>query len=276
MVRWAVGDIQGCCDELEELLRRIDFSLDRDLVWFVGDLVNRGPLSLRTLRFVRSLGDNAICVLGNHDLHLLAVALSGARVRRNDTLGEILAAPDRDGLLDWLLHRPLAVLEPEHNDLMVHAGVVPQWTAAQTLALANEVEQALRQDPRGLLAGMYGDQPDLWKVTLKGAERLRFAINVLTRMRFCTPEGRIDLRHKGKPESAGKRLIPWFKAPHRETAMLRIIFGHWSALGIYRERGILALDSGCVWGGALSAANLDDPSTPLVSVPSLQPRSIEE
>ena len=275
-MRWAVGDIQGCCDELEELLRRIDFSLDRDLVWFVGDLVNRGPLSLRTLRFVRSLGDNAICVLGNHDLHLLAVALAGAKQRKSDTVREILIAPDHNTLLEWLLYRPLAHFEPHTGDLMVHAGVVPQWNAALTLQLAREVETALRRDPRALLAGMYGDEPDHWQPGLSGIDRLRFAINVLTRMRFCTPQGRVDLKQKGKPESAPRPLIPWFRAPQRASADVRIIFGHWSALGLYREPGILGLDTGCIWGGSLTAADLDDVERPLVSVPSRQPRSIEE
>jgi bis(5'-nucleosyl)-tetraphosphatase (symmetrical) len=276
MARWAIGDVQGCCEELEELLGRIHFSADRDRLWFVGDLVNRGPYSLRALRLVRSLGDSALCVLGNHDLHLLAVALAGEKLRKNDTLDEILAAADRDRLLQWLLQLPLAVHEPDCGDLLVHAGVVPQWSAAQTMTLAGEVEQALRHDPRGTLSQMYGDQPDHWQQTLSGADRIRFTVNVLTRLRFCTPDGRVDLKQKGKPASAHKPLIPWFKAPNRASAELRLVFGHWSALGIHRERGILALDSGCVWGGALSAANLDDPATPIISVPSRQPRSIEE
>ncbi|HWW20033.1 MAG TPA: symmetrical bis(5'-nucleosyl)-tetraphosphatase [Steroidobacteraceae bacterium] len=276
MARWAIGDVQGCCDELEELLHRIRFSSERDQIWFVGDLVNRGPRSLHTLRLVRSLGENALCVLGNHDLHLLAVALVGAKLRRNDTLNDILAAPDRDSLIEWLLYRPLAHYEPQRGDLLVHAGVVPQWSAGLTLELAREVEQALRHDARGLLSTMYGDEPDHWQPALSGVDRRRFTVNVLTRMRFMTVEGRIDLKQKGKPQSAHKPLIPWFKAAHRQTAQLRIIFGHWSALGLHQEPNILGLDSGCVWGGSLSAANLDDPGSPIVSVPSRQPRSIEQ
>jgi bis(5'-nucleosyl)-tetraphosphatase (symmetrical) len=276
VARWAIGDVQGCCDELEELLQRIHFSPDRDHLWLVGDLVNRGPQSLRTLRLVRALGENAICVLGNHDMHLLAVAIVGARVRKSDTLSEILAAPDREALIEWLRYRPLAHYEPHFGDLMVHAGVVPQWSAVLTMELAQEVEQVLRRDPTNLLSHMYGDEPDHWQPKLAGVERLRFAINVLTRMRFITPEGRVDLKQKGKPESAHKPLMPWFKAPHRDTQDLRIVFGHWSALGLHREPGVLALDTGCVWGGSLSAANLDDPASPIVSVPSRQPRSIEE
>jgi bis(5'-nucleosyl)-tetraphosphatase (symmetrical) len=276
MARWAIGDIQGCCDELEELLRRIRFSTERDQAWFVGDLVNRGPRSLHTLRLVRSLRASAICVLGNHDLHLLAVALGGAKLRKTDTLAQILEAPDRDSLLEWLLHQPLAHYAPHHGDLMVHAGVVPQWSAALTVELAREVEQALRRDPRALLTAMYSDEPSHWQPGLAGIDRLRFAINVLTRMRFCTPDGHIDLKQKGRPESAHKPLIPWYKAPARMAADLRIVFGHWSALGLHREHGVLALDTGCVWGGALTAANLDDPACPIVSVPSRQPRSIGE
>src|SRR5580658_3819281 len=172
MARWAIGDIQGCCDELEELLQRIRFSTDRDQLWFVGDLVNRGPRSLHTLRLVRSLRDNAICVLGNHDLHLLAVALVGSKLRKNDTLSEVLVAPDRDSLMEWLLHRPLAHYQPQATDLLVHAGVVPHWSAALTLELAREVEQALRRDPRGLLGHMYGDEPDHWQASLSGMDRL--------------------------------------------------------------------------------------------------------
>jgi bis(5'-nucleosyl)-tetraphosphatase (symmetrical) len=275
MPRWAIGDVQGCCSELQELLLRIHFSPDRDRLWFVGDLVNRGPESLKTLRLVRSLGDCAVCVLGNHDLHLLAVALVGAKLRKSDTLSEILRAPDRDPLLEWLIHRPLAIYEPR-GDLMVHAGLVPQWSAAQAMSAAREAEQVLRHDPRALLSVMYADEPDLWQESLEGADRLRFTINVLTRLRFCTPEGRADFKQKGKPESAPRPLIPWFKAPSRASAETRVVFGHWSAMGIHRERGILALDSGCVWGGSLTAANLDDPATPLVSVQSRQPRSIED
>jgi len=275
MARWAVGDVQGCCDELEQLLARIRFSADRDQLWLVGDLVNRGPKSLQTLRLVRGLGANAISVLGNHDLHLLAVWLVGAKQRRSDTLAPILAAADCDALLQWLQQLPLAHFEPAHGDLLLHAGVVPQWSVAQTLELAAEVERALREEPRTLLSGMYGDQPDHWQPSLTGLARLRLTINVLTRLRFCTPDGRVDFRQKGKPESAPSPWLPWFKVPGRASRGERLVFGHWSALGFHSERGVLALDTGCVWGGALTAVNLDDPEAPPVSVPSRQPRSIE-
>jgi bis(5'-nucleosyl)-tetraphosphatase (symmetrical) len=294
MARWAVGDIQGCCEEFEALLTRIGFCADRDRLWLVGDLVNRGPLSLQVLRRVRSLGDSAVCVLGNHDLHLLAVALAGAKLRRSDTLAQILKAPDRDVLLEWLLQRPLAHFEPATGagaggnggsgagapgditgDLLVHAGVVPQWSVAQTLSLAGEVGHALRADARALLSQMYGDQPDRWRADLSGIKRLRVAVNVLTRLRFCTRKGRIDLKHKGTPESAPAPLMPWFLAPDRASREARIVFGHWSALGFYRAGGVLGLDTGCVWGGALTAINLDDPEAVPISVASRQPRSIE-
>ena len=276
MARWAVGDVQGCCDELRELLARIRFSADRDQLWLVGDLVNRGPQSLATLRLVRALDANAISVLGNHDLHLLAVALVGARQRRNDTLDGILAARDRHVLLEWLQLRPLVHFEPEHGDLLLHAGVLPQWSATQTLQLAGEVQCALREQPRTLLSGMYGDQPDRWQPGLEGLDRLRLAINVLTRLRFCTADGRVDFSQKGKPDSAPPPWLPWFQVPARATRAQRLVFGHWSALGFLSAHGVLALDTGCVWGGTLTAVNLDDPEAAPVSVPSRQPRSIEE
>jgi bis(5'-nucleosyl)-tetraphosphatase (symmetrical) len=276
MARWAVGDVQGCCDELEQLLARIRFSSDCDRLWLVGDLVNRGPASLAVLRLVRGLGDNATSVLGNHDLHLLAVALAGAKLRRSDTLSEILAAADRDALLEWLLWRPLAHFEPGYSDLLLHAGVLPQWSAAQTLQLAAEVEHSLRDHPRAVLTSMYGDHPDRWQARLAGPERQRFTINVLTRLRFCTADGRVDFKQKGKPDSAPSPWLPWFRVAGRASVDQRIVFGHWSALGFCSERGVLGIDTGCVWGGSLTAVNLDDPEAPPVSVPSRQPRSIEE
>jgi len=282
MARWAIGDIQGCCEEFEQLLAAIGFSPGRDQLWLVGDLVNRGPCSLQVLRRVRSLGAQALTVLGNHDLHLLAVALGGAKLRRNDTLAEILAAPDRDALLAWLLRQPLAHFQPgagagrgAAGELLVHAGVLPQWDVEQTLELAAEVEQALREDAPALLTHMYGDKPRRWRPALRGLPRLRLAVNALTRLRFCTRDGRIDLQHKGRPDSVHAPLMPWFAAPRRIGEAVRIVFGHWSALGFYRAPGLLGLDSGCVWGGALTAVNLDDPLLAPVTVRSRQPRSSE-
>jgi len=259
MRRIAIGDVQGCLHELQQLLDLLDYSADRDQLWLVGDLVNRGPDSLGTLRFVHSLGEGAKVVLGNHDLHLLAVALSGARtLRQDDTLDEVLAAPDRDRLLEWLLTRPLAIREG--RELMVHAGVVPQWSVAEVMSLAAEVEGALRAAPEALLAALYGNRPDLWTVELSGVDRLRFIINVLTRIRYCRADGRIDLKIKGQPGTQGEGWLPWFEVPGRQTAGLRVVIGHWSTLGMVDRPELLALDTGCVWGGALSAASLDDPA----------------
>ena len=263
MSRYAIGDLQGCDRELRALLARLKFSADRDQLWFVGDLVNRGPGSLATLRFVRALGDNAIAVLGNHDLHLLAVACGAQRLRRSDTLAEVLAAPDRDALLEWLLMRPLA--HGAGRDLMVHAGVVPQWDAERVLALAAEVSSALRRDPRALFEHMYGDEPERWDERLGGPERLRFIINVLTRLRLCTADGRVDISIKGPPPPPPSPLRPWFEHPQRATRDVRVIFGHWSALGLVQRPVVLGLDSGCVWGGKLTAADLDA-EHPLISV----------
>ena len=259
MSRHAIGDIQGCCDELRALLTRLRFSADRDRLWFVGDLVNRGPRSLEVLRYVRALGDNAIVVLGNHDLHLLAIAFGCRPARRSDTLEEILRASDREVLLEWLATRPLAHFEA--GDLLVHAGIVPQWTVEMTLGLAREVGEALRNDPRNLFDHMYGDEPDQWRDDLTGTDRLRFAINVLTRIRVCTSEGRINLALKGKPPAAGSPWRPWFDIESRRSRDARIVFGHWSALGLILRKQVIGLDSGCVWGGALTAIDLDgDPA----------------
>lgn len=256
MRRIAIGDVQGCLRELQQLLKTLGYSADRDELWFVGDLVNRGPDSLGTLRFVRSLGDGARVVLGNHDLHLLALACGGTRtLRKDDTLEDILGARDRDTLLDWLLSRPLAVREG--RDLMVHAGVVPQWSADEVMTLAAEVEHALRSNPAALFESMYGNRPDCWSDALHGHDRLRFIINALTRLRFCQPDGRIDLKMKDRPGTHKAGWLPWFDIPGRRTATSRLITGHWSTLGLVDRPDLLALDTGCVWGGALTAASLD-------------------
>lgn len=266
MTRFAIGDVQGCHDELRALLRRLRFSPDRDRLWFVGDLVNRGPKSLETLRFVKSLGDSAIVVLGNHDLHLLAVAHGTRQAHRGDTLDAVLAAPDRQVLLDWLAARPLAHFDEAAGDLLVHGGVLPQWTPADVLRLAGEVQAVLTREPRCLFEHMYGNQPDTWGEHLTGPERLRVITNALTRMRACTAEGRIDLEVKGAPETIRPPLYPWFEVPQRATRDVRVVFGHWSTLGFRAQSGVLALDTGCVWGGALSAVDLDADS-PAVCVP---------
>ena len=266
MTTWAIGDLQGCHDELKELLTQLDFRADRDQLWFVGDLVNRGPKSLETLRFVRSLGDNAITVLGNHDLHLLAVAFASKRkIKSGDTVADILDARDRDPLLEWLLSRPLAHFDEARRTLLVHAGLVPQWSAQMAVSLAREVEAALKKDPRALFDEMYSDQPDRWSDSLKGIERLRFAINVLTRLRVCTREGKVDLKMKGGRKDIKLPLRPWFEWEHRASRDVRVIYGHWSALGLVQGHGVVGLDTGCVWGGSLTALDIDNADAKLVS-----------
>jgi bis(5'-nucleosyl)-tetraphosphatase (symmetrical) len=255
------------------LLARIHFSADRDQLWLVGDLVNRGPRSAETLRFVRGLADNAIVVLGNHDLHLLAVAFGSRRKRKSDTLEDVLEAKDRDALLEWLITRPLAHLDTAKGDLLVHAGLVPQWNADTALSLAREIEAALRKDPRKLFDHMYGDEPNRWSESLTGMDRLRFAINVLTRLRVCTAEGRVDLKMKGKPDSETV-YRPWFEIESRKSRDARIVFGHWSALGLVLAPGVVGLDTGCVWGNALTALDLDSDRAP-ISLPCRGYQSLE-
>lgn len=251
----AIGDLQGCLDPLLELLDAIERDAPGRPLWFCGDLVNRGPQSLETLRFVRDLGDRAVSVLGNHDLHLLAVAHGIRRAHRNDTLDPILTAPDRDALLEWLRHRPLA--HHAHAHLLVHAGVMPAWRVADTLALAAEVEAGLRgADVRGFLSTMYGNEPARWSDALEGADRRRLVINALTRMRFLTRDGAIDFSHKEGADNAPDALVPWFDAPDRRTHDTTMVFGHWSALGLRLRDNLVALDTGCVWGGALTAVEL--------------------
>ncbi|MHB1869698.1 MAG: symmetrical bis(5'-nucleosyl)-tetraphosphatase [Steroidobacteraceae bacterium] len=272
MSRFAIGDVQGCYEELRSLLAHLRFSADRDRLWFVGDLVNRGPRSLEVLRFVRDLGANATTVLGNHDLHLLAAASGRRRLRRSDTLDEVLAAPDRERLIEWLSHQPLA--HREGADLMVHAGIVPQWNADAALAHAREVEIELSTGRAELFEHMYGDQPDRWSEDLTGMERLRLIINVLTRMRLCTREGQINLALKGKPPAADSPWQPWFEVAQRLTQGVRVVFGHWSALGLVLREDVAGLDTGCVWGGALTALDLDTGRT--AAVPSHSYQSIED
>jgi bis(5'-nucleosyl)-tetraphosphatase (symmetrical) len=258
MAVFAIGDLQGCYDEFRRLLDRLEFEPARDRLWLTGDLVNRGPGSLAALRYVRSLGAAVSVVLGNHDLHLLALASEpGHRLKRGDTLAEVLAAPDRDELLAWLGSRPLAVDEPALGWTMVHAGLPPQWDVATALACAGEVEAALASEPREFFAAMYGDQPDRWSPALEGAARLRFTVNCLTRLRLCARDGRLLLKHKGPPDQAPAGALPWFKVPGRLSADHRVLFGHWSALGYYAADGVVGLDTGCVWGGALTAYRLD-------------------
>jgi len=242
---------------LHRLLAAFGFERTRDRLWFVGDLVNRGPDSLATLRLVKDLGDAAVTVLGNHDFHLLAVAAGQAKLHHSDTLDAVLAAPDREALLTWLRQRPMLHVQGEWA--MVHAGLLPQWTIAQAQVLAHEVEAALRgEDWRDFLAQLYGDKPDSWSEGLRGADRLRVIVNAMARMRFCTAEGKIEFRTKGETAKAPPGFFPWFDAPGRARRDHTIICGHWSALGLKLRPDLLALDSGCVWGGSLSAVRLED------------------
>lgn len=255
---WMIGDLQGCCDPLERLLEHPEVAADPDArLWFAGDLVNRGPKSLATLRRLMSLGDRVVAVLGNHDLHLLAAAAGVRKPGRHDTLDEILAAPDRAELIDWLRTRPLAHFE--HGHLLVHAGVLAKWTVERTLALAAEVEETL-QGPnwQKALQKMYGNEPTRWKDGFSGGKRLRVIINALTRMRLCNLKGHMDLQAKAEPGRIPPGRIPWFDVPGRATRDITVVFGHWSTLGLMLRPDAICLDSGCVWGGQLTAVRMHD------------------
>lgn len=272
MKTYAIGDLQGCAHEADVLLERIGAVTSGPVrILFVGDLINRGPDSLGALRRMKALSESSAgridALLGNHDLHLLAVAAGAQKLSRSDTLDAILAAPDRDDLIAWLRARPLAMRAGDH--LLVHAGVAPQWTAAQTMALAGEVETALRGDGWiELLGQMYGNTPDRWDDGLTGIPRLRCIVNALTRMRLCWPDGRMDFAHTESDSGpAGSGLLPWFDLPGRRTEEVTVVFGHWSALGVIQRPNLIGLDSGCVWGGKLTAVCLDDRSLLQVDCP---------
>lgn len=257
MATYAIGDIQGCFGSLTELLDRIGFNATRDRLWFVGDLVNRGPHSLETLRFVKSLGEAAITVHGNHDLHLCMVDAGHGRKNDDDTLLPILDAPDREDLLAWIRAWPLMHVEGEYA--LVHAGLLPQWTVPKARELAAEVEHQLRSKKyEKFLSHLFGSKPAFWDDSLEGWDRLRLIVNAMTRMRFCTAEGVIEFRAKGPVESAPAGCLPWFAVPGRKSRDHTIVCGHWSALGLYMEPKLLALDSGCLWGGTLTAVRLED------------------
>lgn len=252
MATYAIGDVQGCFDELQALLAKVRFSA-ADRLWFVGDLVNRGPKSLEVLRFVRSLGAQAVTILGNHDLHLVAQHEGFERERTDDTFADVLAAPDRAELVDWLRRRPL--MHVEGDFAMVHAGLLPQWSRARAAELAREVEAALGAgNYRDFFAHMYGSHPNRWSDHLTGWDRLRVIVNAMTRMRFCTREGQMEFRAKGKDAPEG--YLPWYETRPRERGLL--LCGHWSALGLHLMPHVALLDSGCVWGGALAALRLED------------------
>ena len=256
MATYAVGDIQGCFGALQRLLEKIRFSR-RDRLWLAGDLVNRGPDSLSVLRWARSLGDRVTVVLGNHDLHLLAVHYDLAPKKHRDTLKPILKAPDRDALMDWLRQQKL--LHRAQGYVMVHAGLMPAWTVRQALELAADVEGALRGPrPERLFETMYGDEPARWKDGLRGPDRRRIVINAMTRMRMLTPTAKLDLAYSGSITDAPKGLVPWFDFPGRKSASATIVCGHWAALGLVKRDDLLSLDSGCAWGRSLTAVRLED------------------
>lgn len=266
MTQWAIGDLQGCHEEFEQLLKRIDFTPARDILWLAGDLVNRGPGSLECLRSIKALGSSVRVVLGNHDLHLLAVAAGHGRLKRSDTLKPILEAPDREELIDWLRRQPLLVedLVGNRRTVMTHAGVLPGWTLNQAAALAREAQAALCSDDyRDFLGEMYGNQPDQWQEGLVGNDRLRCIVNVLTRMRFIDASGRMDFAAKEGLDASPDGFRPWFQYPRPEGAWddsPRLLFGHWAALEGQTpcaRQDVEALDTGCVWGGGLTALNLD-------------------
>ena len=257
MSTYVIGDIQGCFQPLLQLLDKIRFNPVLDYVWLVGDLVNRGPDSVQVLQWAKGLGERVVTVLGNHDLHLLAVAEGFVPAHRGDTLDEILAAPERDELLDWLRHQRM--IHVAGDWVLVHAGLLPQWSVAQAQQLGQEVEAALRADNyRDFLKDLYGNRPDHWRDDLSGMERLRVITNAMTRLRLCSAAGVMDFSHKGALQDRPKNTLPWYEVPGRKSAEANIVFGHWSALGLNVGSRHVALDTGCLWGGRLTAMRLED------------------
>ena len=269
MARYLIGDVQGCDDALQQLLDKISFSPSRDTLFLLGDLVNRGPKSAAVLRRLQNYGAAARCLLGNHDLNLLAIAYGVRKQHRRDTLNCILEAPDRTAMLEWLRAQRMAMTEAidDHTVLMVHAGVLPSWTSNKTMSLASEVEDMLTSpDLANFLREMYDDEPSGWSDTLTGTPRLRVIINALTRLRFCDAQGKMEFKFKEGATSAPPGYLPWFDVPHRKTASVTLAFGHWSTLGWLGRSDVLPLDTGCVWGGCLSAMRIagQGPGKPLV------------
>jgi len=265
---YAIGDIQGCWDALRRLLSRVAFDPSRDRLWLVGDLVNRGPGSLAVLREMKALGDAVVTVLGNHDFHLLAVAAGHARQHKRDTIAPVLEAPDREELLAWVRSWPLVVIEGDR--LLVHAGLLPRWTPEQAQALSDEVRAALKADDHdNFLRTLYGDTPDAWRDDLEGFDRLRVVVNACTRLRFCTADGRMEFGEKRGPEHAPEGFRPWFAHEARASSDKTIVSGHWSTLELLLGPHLMMLDSGCIWGGALTAVRLEDRR--VFQVPSRQP-----
>jgi bis(5'-nucleosyl)-tetraphosphatase (symmetrical) len=276
MSTYAIGDLQGCFSELQDLLDKVNFDETNDRLWFVGDLVNRGPESLECLQFVKSLGDNARTVLGNHDLHLLAVINEVRTPHRKDTFDEILNTENSEELINWIKQQSLLVNEPELNFTMIHAGLPPQWALAQAIELAQETETLLQSNQfEDFIQNMYGDQPDTWSDTLENNDRHRFIINAFTRIRYCDANGKLNLKEKAPPGSQDETLIPWYALPNRKTKNEKLIFGHWSTIHFgnennFKQYNVYPMDTGCLWGGELTAMRLEDEK--LFSVPSRQPK----
>jgi len=263
MAIYAIGDVQGCYDSLRTLLDKIKFDPSADTLWFTGDLVNRGPQSLEVLRYVSAL-PSAVTVLGNHDLHCLAVASGAAKTKRRDTFDALFASTDRDELLGWLRHQPLLHVDSKLNKVLVHAGLLPQWDLTLAQALAREAEAMIRQSVHNqLFQHMYGDEPNQWDEKLAGWPRIRLIINTFTRLRYCTDDGQMELRAKMAPGQQPPGLRPWFEIPERRTRDTHVLFGHWSTLGYTNKGPVTSLDSGCLWGGQLTAVRVDGPSDPV-------------
>lgn len=267
MAVYAIGDVQGCLDELQLLLEKINYRPKKDQLWFAGDLVNRGPKSLETLRFIKSLPNTKI-VLGNHDLSLLAMAYTKKSPSSNDTIDDILSAPDRDELLDWLRHQKLFHRSKKWGYCMVHAGIHPRWSVKKARLYAKEVEAEIRgPNCKAFLKNMYGNQPDQWDKSLTGYDRLRLITNILTRMRYCTAEGQLNLKLKANPGKQTKgKYMPWFDVIKRKSRDDKIIFGHWSTLGLVQRKNIYAIDTGCLWGGKLTALRIDTEIPEIIQV----------
>lgn len=266
MAVYAIGDVQGCFDEFQALLEQLEFDPRHDRLWLAGDLVNRGPKSLETLRFAQK--HNVVSVLGNHDLHLLASACFPKHRKKKDTLAPVIDAPDSEQLLDWLRHQPLLHHDKSIGYTMIHAGLPPQWDLKTAIGCAAEVEEVLRGDDyRAFFEVMYGNKPTKWKASLQGWERLRFITNCFTRLRYCDSNGHLALDQKGPPGSQPRHLKPWFEWKARKNRDMKIVFGHWSTLGAYDAHGIHALDTGCLWGGTLTALRLDSATPQRIEYP---------
>lgn len=270
MAIYAIGDVQGCFDELQQLLDKIAFDESCDQLWFVGDLVNRGAKSLETLRFIKKLGNAAVTVLGNHDVHLLVAAHFPERVKHKDTIRAILNAPDCDELLAWLRQQPLFHYDEILNIGLLHAGLPPQWNLAQTQTMARLAEQALQTNDKHFLAHLYGNHPDLWAENLTDMDLLRFIFNCFTRLRFCDEAGKLDFEYNGELGSQPAHLLPWFNLKNRQTADVTLVFGHWAALGFHQANHCFGIDTGCVWGNELTALRLDSGQFERFSVAALK------